>query len=263
MSYTGHVDTFAEDRLPSPDAMPQLKFDLPALQYPEKLNAAEWLLDRQVEAGNGDRRCMLAPGVAWTYAELQRTSNAIAAVLVEEHGLVPGNRVLLRAPNTPLLVACWFAVLKAGGIAVVSMPLYRAVELRFMLEKAQVRLALCDHRLHEELSAACDGLDVATAYFGSGRPNDLETRMSRFPGTFHNVGTAAEDVALIAFTSGTTGTPKAAMHYHRDILATCDSYGAHVLQPKADDLFCGSAPLAFTFGLGGHVLFPMAAAAAT
>jgi 2-aminobenzoate-CoA ligase len=262
---TGHVDTFAEDRLPRADAMPQTLFDLPGLHYPERINAAAWLLDRNVDSGGGDRRCVLAPGrAAWTYRDLQAAANRIAHVLVEEYALEPGNRVLLRAPNTPMLVACWFAVLKAGGVVVTTMPLYRAAELRFMLEKAHVKLALCDYRLSEELTLACDGVaGVATAYFGSRQPEGLETRMSRYSGNFTNADASAEDVALIAFTSGTTGTPKAAMHYHRDLLATCDTYGTRVLQPNRDDVFCGSAPLAFTFGLGGHVLFPMSVGAAT
>ncbi len=261
---TAHVDTFAEDRLPSPDALPDVVFDR-ELRYPSTINAAAWLLDRNVDAGHGDHRCILAPGgVVWSYRDLLLISNRIAETLVAEYGLVSGNRVLLRAPNTPMLVACWFAVLKAGGVAVTTMPLYRSSELRFMLEKAQVHLALCDVRIDRELAKACEDLDAVTCvYFGGGERDALDARIARRSGTFANVETAAEDVALIAFTSGTTGTPKAAMHYHRDLLATCDTYGAHVLQPRRDDLFCGSAPLGFTFGLGGHVLFPFAAGAAT
>jgi 2-aminobenzoate-CoA ligase len=262
--YTGHVDTFAEDRLPPVEALPELMFALPELRYAERINAAQWLLDRNVEGGNADRRCLLAPqGFAWTYGELRRAADAIATVLTTQYGLVPGNRVLLRAPNTPMLVACWFAVLKAGGVVVTTMPLYRAAELRFILEKAQVRLTLCDRRLSGELAAACDGLTgVTTISFGSDEPDDLQARIANRFERFTNADTSAEDVALIAFTSGTTGTPKAAMHYHRDLLATCDTYGACVLQARRDDLFCGSAPLAFTFGLGGHVLFPFAVGAA-
>ena len=144
MRFTGHTDTFAEDRLPAPDEMPELRFELPELQYPQRLNAATSLLDARV-AGREDARCLLAPGgVCWTYAQLLATANRIAGVLVDEMGLEPGNRVLLRAPNTPMLAACWYAVLKAGGIAVTTMPLYRANELRFMMEKAQVKHALCD-----------------------------------------------------------------------------------------------------------------------
>ena len=185
-------------------------------------------------------------------------------MLVQEYALRPGNRVLLRAANTPMLAACWLAVLKAGGIAVTTMPLYRSAELRFMIEKAQVKLALCDRRLGEELAGACAGIaDFETVYFGDDETGGLDASMALMPAEFPNVETAAEDVAIVAFTSGTTGKPKAAMHYHRDLIATCDSYGALVLQPQPDDLFCGSAPLGFTFGLGGHLLFPLYAGAAT
>jgi 2-aminobenzoate-CoA ligase len=264
VTFTAHVDTFAQDRLPPQERLPELLFTLPELRYPARLNAAAHLLDRHVDAGNGERRCILAPGKAtWTYADLAARANRIARVLVEDLGIVPGNRVLLRAPNTPMLAACWFGVLKAGAIAVTTMPLYRATELRFMMEKAQVKHALCDVRLRDELDAACQHYGgVRTLHFG-GDGDELELAMQKKRDDFRTVETAAEDVAMIAFTSGTTGEPKAAMHYHRDILATCDSYGARVLRPSADDLFCGSPPLAFTFGLGGLLLFPLAAGAAT
>jgi 2-aminobenzoate-CoA ligase len=260
---TGHVDTFAEDRLPPVDQMPQLLFDLPEMRYPERMNIADSLLDRHVAEGRGGRRCIVSPHGTWTYDDLQRNANRIANVLVSTLGLVPGNRVLLRAPNTPMLAACWFAVLKAGGVVLTTMPLYRSTELRVMLETAQAKLALCDRRLHDELAAAADGFeDVQTVHFGAAG-DELEALMDDVSDEFENVATAAEDVALIAFTSGTTGKPKAAMHFHRDILATCDSYGARVLQAQPEDLFCGSAPMAFTFGLGGHLLFPLHVGAAT
>ena len=192
---------------------------------------------------------------------------ASRALLVDDLALEPGNRVLLRAPNTPMLAACWFAVLKAGGIAVTTMPLYRAGELRFMMEKAQVKHALCDVRLRDELERACEHSPRCSSRILWRRDdgNDLARSGSRpaKPDGFDNVETDAEDVALIAFTSGTTGTPKAAMHYHRDLLAICDTYCARVLQPRSDDLFCGSPPLGFTFGLGGLLLFPLYAGAAT
>jgi 2-aminobenzoate-CoA ligase len=263
MPVTAHVDTFAEDRLPPPELMPELRFELPEMQYPDRLNCVDALLDSHLAAGRGDRRCIVSPGGTWTYAELVSTANRIANVLVDRYGLVPGNRVLLRAPNTPMLAACWFAVLKAGGVVLTTMPLYRSTELRVMIDTAHVKLALCDRRLQDELVTAAEGVDDLTTAFFGGADEELETLMQRAPDRFDNVQTAAEDVALIAFTSGTTGKPKAAMHFHRDILATCDSYGAHVLQPDADDLFCGSAPMAFTFGLGGHLLFPLYAGAAT
>jgi 2-aminobenzoate-CoA ligase len=257
---------FAEERLPPREQMPELLFDALDLRYPERINAAAHLLDRHVHAGGGGDRCILAPaGGVWTYAQLLHAANRIARVLVEDLKLEPGNRVLLRAPNTPMLAACWFAVLKAGGIAVTTMPLYRAGELRFMMEKAQIKHALCDARLRDELDRACRQYrGVRAVYFGAGSvAGSLERLMASKPEHFENVETASEDVAIIAFTSGTTGTPKAAMHYHRDLLAICDTYGARVLRPRSDALFCGSPPLGFTFGLGGSLLFPLYAGAAT
>jgi 2-aminobenzoate-CoA ligase len=264
---TGHTDIFAKERLPAPPELPELRFDLPSLQYSERLNAATQLLDRRVEEGGGNRRCIVAPGgLCWSYADLRNAANRIANVLVDDMAIEPGNRVLLRAPNTPMLAACWFAVLKAGGIVVTTVPLYRAAELRFMMEKAQVKHALCDCRLRDELDLACGGVaGVRTLHFNGDAPrvNSLEHLMEGKPPHFEAVQTAADDVAIIAFTSGTTGTPKAAMHYHRDLLAICDTYSARVLHPRHDDLVCGSPPLAFTFGLGGLLLFPLHAGAAT
>jgi 2-aminobenzoate-CoA ligase len=266
MRLTGHVDTFAEDHLPPPGQMPELIFDEFVVRYPEQINAAGYFLDRHVDSGGSANRCIILPGGgAWSYATLLAVSNRIARVLVEDLGLKSGNRVLLRALNTPMLAACWFAVLKAGGIVVTTMPLYRAGELRIIMEKAQIAYALCDAHLRDEFDRACRGSDVRCVYLGDAEPapDSLELRMASKAGDFRNVETAAEDVAIIAFTSGTTGTPKAAMHYHRDLLAICDTYGARVLQPAGDDLFCGSPPLAFTFGLGGLLLFPLYAGAAT
>lgn len=262
---TGHVDSFAEDRLPPREAMPEFE-QFASSEYPIWLNAATDLLDRQVEA-HASRRCVVSgAGCIWSYGEMRHVADRIARVLVEDLRVAPGNRVLLRAPNSPMLAACWFAVLKAGAIAVTTMPLYRAGELRFMMEKAQVKHALCDARLRAELDRAClDFGGVEVAEFNAPVPaNDsLEQRMASKSDRFENVETAAKDVALIAFTSGTTGTPKATMHYHRDLLAICDTYGMRVLAPMSDDFFTGSPPLGFTFGLGGLLLFPLYAGAAT
>ena len=261
MAASAHVDTFAAENLPPRDRWPDLIFTLPELQYPERLNCASRLLDRHIAEGNGARRCILAPGITWTYQDLFETANRIAHVLKDDLGVVPGNRVLLRAPNTPMMAACWFAVMKAGAIAVTTMPLYRATELRNIIEKAQVRHALCDVRLGDDLREAIQDRDGFQAlYFNTG---DLEERMRAKPASFETVETGAEDVAIIGFTSGTTGKPKAAMHFHRDILATCDSYGKYVLQAGTDDLFTGSPPLGFTFGLGGLLLFPLHIGAST
>jgi 2-aminobenzoate-CoA ligase len=210
MDYTAHLDTFARDNLPPRGQWPEFLFELPELRYPERLNCATELLDRAVERGWGDRTAIMAPdGLRWTYAELLERANRIARVLVEDFGLVPGNRVLLRAPNNPLHAACWFAVMKAGGIAVGTMPLLRAKELTDVIVKAQVSHALCDARLAAELELARPGCPALTtvALFGSGTPDGLDARAAGKPAAFANVDTAAEDTALIAFTSGTTGKP--------------------------------------------------------
>ncbi len=256
MGYSAHLDTFARDNLPPKAQWPQLVFSLPELQYPERLNCASELLDRMA-AQHPERLCLQGSGLRWSYADLLEQANRMAQVLTQEMGLVPGNRVLLRAPNHPLLVAAWFAVMKAGGIAVTTMPLLRAKELTEVINKAQISHALCDGRLREELENAqpdCPTLRQVV-YWGQG--GSLEALMAGKSPTFSNVETASEDVCLIAFTSGTTGKPKGCMHFHRDVLAICDTFGKHILRASPEDVFIGSPPLAFTFGLGGLVLFPM------
>ena len=266
MKYTSHVDTFARDHLPPRDQWPDLVFDLPELRYPEQLNCGVELLDRALERGWGERTAILSPrGLRWTYAELMTQANRIARVLVEDLGLVPGNRVLLRGPNNPMMAACWFAVMKAGGIAVATMPLLRAKELTDIIAKARISHALCDSRLAAELAAArvaCPTL-AAVVHFETDGPEGLEARAATKPADFANVATAQDDTALIAFTSGTTGQPKGTMHFHRDVMASCACFPPHVLRPNADDVFIGSPPLAFTFGLGGLTLFPMSVGAST
>jgi 2-aminobenzoate-CoA ligase len=259
---SAHADTFARDHLPPRKDWPDLRFELPELQFPPRLNCATALLDRRVAQGQGDRPCLLGEGVRWTYAELLAQANRIARVLVEDMELVPGNRVLLRGANSPMLAACWFAVVKAGGIAVCTMPLLRAKELAEIVAKAEISHAFCDARLAEELARAQPSRATLTKveHFADG---GLEARAARKPSTFENVPTSADDTCLIAFTSGTTGTPKGTMHFHRDVMAACACWPAHVLQPHRDDVFIGTPPLAFTFGLGGLLLFPMASGAAT
>ncbi|MEH3086663.1 MAG: AMP-binding protein [Xylophilus ampelinus] len=262
---SAHQDTFARDRLPPPEAQPAYRFDLPELQFPERLNCATELLDRAVASGWGDRTCIVGAGLRWTYADLQDWADRIARVLVEDMGLVPGNRVLLRAPNTPMLAAAWFAVMKAGGIAVATMPLLRAKELQAIVAKAEVSHALCDLRLADELRAAAAECPTLRQVRHFNDPSDagLEAAMARRPGRFDNVDTAADDTCILAFTSGTTGVPKATMHFHRDVMAICACWPGHVLRPTADDVFIGSPPMAFTFGLGGLLLFPMKFGAST
>ncbi|WP_284618385.1 AMP-binding protein [Aquabacterium humicola] len=267
---SAHVDTFARDRLPPAAQQPEYLFQLPELQFPAQMNCATELLDKRIAAGEGARLCIQAPGgLRWTYADLQDKANRIANVLVRDMGLVPGNRVLLRAPNNPMMAACWFAVVKAGGIAVATMPLLRAKELGQIIHKAQVTHALCDNALADELATAASQCPVLRTirHFNTAPDSDLSTSleaaMARQPAQFDDVRTAADDTCLIAFTSGTTGVPKGTMHFHRDVIAANLCWPKHVLKADADDVFIGSPPLAFTFGLGGLLLFPMSVGAST
>jgi 2-aminobenzoate-CoA ligase len=266
MTHSAHVDTFARDHLPPRDAWPEFLFELPSLDYPARLNAAVELLDTAVANGWGERVAIIAPGgVRWSYAQLCALSNRIAHVLVGDMGVVPGNRVLLRGPNSPMTAACWFAIVKAGAIVVATMPLLRARELTAVIDKAKVSHALCDARLAAELDAAqhaCPTLR-ATALFATDAEDGIDALARGKPALFDSVHTAADDTAMIAFTSGTTGRPKGTMHFHRDILAACDCWPIHTLRATADDVFTGSPPLAFTFGLGGLLLFPLRIGAST
>ncbi|MDP7342348.1 MAG: AMP-binding protein [Alphaproteobacteria bacterium] len=266
---SAHIDTFAAANLPPPETVPEFIFSRPELQYPARLNCVSELLDRAVAEGDGERTAILAPGLSWSYAELQHKANCVAAVLHEDLNIVPGNRVLLRAANTPMLAACWLGVVKAGAIAVATMPLFRARELSSMIEKAEVGLALCDERLGEELAWAqtlsprlTDIIHFGGGAGGGGGGGGLRERMAAKTGDFAAIDTSAEDTCLIAFTSGTTGGAKGVMHFHRDIMAACDCFPPACVKPTPDDIFCGSPPLAFTFGLGGLLLFPLRVRAA-
>jgi 2-aminobenzoate-CoA ligase len=260
---TAHIDPFARRMLPPRELWPTISMG--ELRYPERFNCAAELLDAMVDKGNGDRIALRFPGGRWTYRELLEHANRIANVLAKDLGLVAGNRVLLRGPNNPTMAACWFAVLKAGGIVVCTMPLLRARELAYVIEKARIALALCDARVLQELEQAASSAPVLRRIvtFGTDAAGSLDALARPKPATFANVPTAADDVALIAFTSGTTGQAKGTMHFHRDALAICDLFPRHVLRPTRDDIFCGSPPLAFTYGLGGLLLFPMRAGAST
>jgi 2-aminobenzoate-CoA ligase len=261
---SAHVDPFARERLPRRDLWPELP-GLEALGYPGRLNAAAVLLDDWVAAGHGERTALVFDGGRWSYRDLMERSNRIAGVLVRELELRPGNRVLLRGPNTPMLVAAWYGVLKAGGICVATMPLLRAREIGAVVEAAAIDLALCDARVADDCVRSrreCGG-PARIVEFHSDDPGGLESRMARAPAVFDPVRTASDDVALIAFTSGTTGRPKGTVHFHRDLLAICDTYARQVLRLTPDDVCCGSPPIAFTFGLGGLVLFPMRIGAAS
>jgi 2-aminobenzoate-CoA ligase len=264
LSPSAHTDTFCRDSLPPDPLWPELSFTLPGLRYPDRINAAVELLDVTADARGGDRPCLIAEdGSTWSYADTVRVSNQVARVLTDELGLVPGNRVLLRGPNNPWLAACWLGVLRAGGVAVTTMALLRAGELATICRVARPALALCDHRFTAELEAAgVDGLRIVS-YGDPTSGNDLSARAARMPRDFPALATAADDVAMIAFTSGTTGRPKAAMHFHRDLLAIADTFSEHVLKPHPDDVFTGTPPLAFTYGLGGLLVFPLRAGAST
>lgn len=262
MIASAHIDTFARDNLPPAALQPDFVFDLPELQYPDRLNASVELLDKAVARGLGDRPCIITPAEMLTYAQLLERVNRIANVLVRDLGLVPGNRVLLRSANNAMMAASYLAVVKAGGVVVATMPLLRAKEISYVIQKAKIAFALCDGRLAEEMDKAKALVPELgeLVYWGG----DLEKRMAQ-PGyeSFTACNTAADDVCLIAFTSGTTGQPKGTMHFHRDLVAVCDTYGKHVLRATGEDRFIGSPPLAFTFGTGGLVLFPLRAGAST
>jgi 2-aminobenzoate-CoA ligase len=266
MTPSAHLDHFARDNLPPREQWPDFLFALPELDYPERMNCAVELLDRWIAAGHGDQPCIISPTQCMSYAQLAEAVNRIGNALTRDLGMLPGHRVLLRGPNSPMMAAAYLAVIKAGGVVVATMPLLRAKEIAYALNKAKIRLVLCDHRLGEEMEKARPSAPdlERVVYWGGGAPDSLEALMAK-PGyrEFAACDTARDDVCLIAFTSGTTGEPKGTMHFHRDMLATCDSYGRHVLRAQASDRFIGSPPLAFTFGLGGLVLFPLRVAASS
>lgn len=257
MIHTHHVDTFARDNLPPKDQWPDLIVDLPELQYPDHLNCAVELLDKAIDKGWGNRVALYGNGIRWTYAEMLEKVNQAAHVLTEDLGLVPGNRVLLRGPNHPMLAVLWFAVIKAGLIAVTTMPLLRAKELKEIIDKAQIQAALCDSRFADEMQKTQSKYLKDTRFYFGDAPDGMEVHMASKPINFPAVDTALEDTCLIAFTSGTTGMPKATMHFHRDVMAICDTFPKSIVNIQADDICLGSPPLGFTFGLGGILLFPM------
>jgi 2-aminobenzoate-CoA ligase len=257
LSPSAHVDSFARDNLPPREAWPDFLLDRPEFRYPSRLNCAVELLDLNIERGRGDHPALVTPAETLTYRQLGERVNRIANVLVHQLGFVPGNRVLLRSANNAWMVAAYFAVLKAGGVVVATMPLLRAKELGQMLRKARISHALCDARLADELrKAEAPDLHHLVTWGSLGDDGALEALCADASPDFAACDTAADDVCLIGFTSGSTGEPKGTMHFHRDMLAICDGYSAQVLRPEPTDVFIGSPPLAFTFGLGGLVLFP-------
>ena len=258
---SAHVDSFARDNLPPPDQWPHLILDRPEFQYPEQLNVAVELTDRNVEKGFGDRVALIGNGRRRTYKELADWSNRLAHALVENYGVKPGNRVLIRSGNNPALVAAWLAATKAGAVVVNTMPMLRAGELGKIIDKAEVSLALTDSRIADELVISAKTsrfLKQVVSFDGtSNHDAELDRIALNKPVKFDAVKTSRDDVALLGFTSGTTGEPKATMHFHRDLLIIADGYAREVLNVTPDDVFVGSPPLAFTFGLGGLAIFPL------
>ena len=251
----GPADTFVRDRLPPPEAQPEFLFDLPELQYPERLNAAIEL----IEQGPCEALAVVNDAGRWTYADMRRLSDGIARILVEHDGLIPGDRVLLRGPNGAMLFAAWLGVLKAGGILVTTMPILRPGEISTILERAKVHHAIVDDRFLTDFMAAADETGLVRSlltYHGDAGGGALERRLREVPSGFTPAATSRDDVAMIAFTSGTTGKPKGCVHYHRDILASADSFARYLLKPDAGDRWACSAPIAFTFGLGMGLIFP-------
>ncbi|MEZ5448974.1 MAG: AMP-binding protein [Thiolinea sp.] len=256
---SAHVDTFTRDNLPPAAQLPEFLLD--EFAYPDYLNVAVELTDRMVERGFGDHIALIGNGRQRTYKELSDWTNRLAHVLVEDHGLQPGNRVLIRSANNPALVACWLAATKAGAVVVNTMPLLRAGELGKIIDKAEIALALCDTRLMGELSECAKSsayLQTVIGFDGTANHDaELDRAALSKPVSFTAVQTGRDDVALLGFTSGTTGEPKATMHFHRDLLIVADGYAKEVLAVTPEDVFVGSPPLAFTFGLGGLAVFPL------
>lgn len=263
-AHSAQFDRFVHDRLPPPDQWPELRYDRPELQLPAQLNLVEALFEAALRRGLAQRPLLRSPGQTLSYQQAQTEVDRIAQVLVQDLGLVPGNRVLLRGGNSVGMALAWLAVVQAGLVAVATMPLLRARELGDVISKAQPALALCDNRLLDELQQATQQQPVALrviSFDALHQTGALAQAAAQKDGQLPPCATSADDIALLAFTSGTTGKPKAAAHTHRDVLAACEAWPRHVLRANPDDIVMGSPPLAFTFGLGGLLIFPMWAGA--
>lgn len=259
---SAHYDSFVRDSLPDVSLQPEFLFDLPELKFPEMLNASK-LLDRAVAAGHGDKDAVLWSAGRWSYRELLAKACSVADALITQKKLTPGNRALIHGPNSPMLMAIWWGVLRAGGIAVTTMPLLRSGELKTIIDKAEISHALVDARVQSAFDDARRGSQFIryTDYFnGDGA---FEARLENTKDFVEPAPTPGDEPALIAFTSGTTGRPKGCIHYHRDVLAMAETFSRHIVKPNAGDVFCGTPPFAFTFGLGASVVFPAACGAAS
>jgi 2-aminobenzoate-CoA ligase len=256
-------DRFVEERLPPPELQPEFLFTLAELQYPQQLNAAFELVDRAVLEGDADRIAVIDGDEHRSYGWLSETSSRVAWLLREEEGLIPGNRVFLRGANSAMLYACWLGVLKAGGVVVTTMPLLRPLEIATLIDCAQISHAIVDAAALEHFSVALEGRAALRSILSFGNGGTLESRLTSVSADFAPYASRSDEPALIAFTSGTTGRPKGCIHFHRDILAIADTFAAHIVAPRRDDVFLTSAPIAFTFGLGASVIFPLRARAAS
>lgn len=259
LGHSGHIDSFTRENLPPEDQQPVFLLD--GFDYPEHLNAAVELTDAMVERGFGDRVALIGNGRRRTYKELADWTNRLAHALVDDMGVKPGNRVLIRSANNPAMVACWLAATKAGAVVVNTMPMLRAGELAKIVDKAEITHALCDTRLMEEMVACAEHSTFLKSVVGFDGTSNHDAELDRLalekPVVYTAVDTGRDDVALLGFTSGTTGDPKATMHFHRDLLIIADSYAREILNVQPEDIFIGSPPLAFTFGLGGLAIFPL------
>lgn len=261
---SAHVDTYVLDHLPPRAQWPEFRYDAPHLRFPDRLNFAECILDAQITTGHGNDRCLITPLAVWTYRDLYDRANQIAHVLVSDLGVVPGNRVLLVGQNSAMIVACWYAVLKVGAVAVTLVPSLRAAEITKMATKVKANVVLCDVAVRDQLDEAATLPTIsALITWGDARPGSLESYSSGKSVVFDNVSTSADDPCLIAFTSGSTGEPKAVVHTHREMAAVCATFRAGVFHAASDDIFVGSSPVAFTYGLLAIACFPLAVGAST
>ena len=256
---SAHTDTFTRDNLPPSNQWPEFLID--QFNYPDYLNVGYELTDAMVEKGFGDHTALIGNGRRRTYKELTDWTNRLANVLVNDLNIEPGNRILIRSANNPAMVACWLAATKAGAVVVNTMPMLRKGELNKIVDKAEIKLALCDTRMMDEIvycAKESKFLERVIGFDGTANHDaELDRAALNKSVRYSSVKTGRDDVALLGFTSGTTGEPKATMHFHRDLLIIADGYAKEVLNVTSEDIFVGSPPLAFTFGLGGLAIFPL------